>query len=111
MLPEAVPGYLFELLGRGRHLLLLHVLLLPPGSRKQNIFGCEIAGGPLVGENHALLAGAAFVAAAVTVSPFLPLLLLPGLLLARPLWCSTAKHPTAAAAGVAMLQHDITTKP
>ncbi|KAL8272246.1 hypothetical protein Esti_003840 [Eimeria stiedai] len=43
-----VAGYLFELLGRGRHLLLLHVMLLPPGARKQNIFGCEIAGSPLV---------------------------------------------------------------
>ncbi|KAL8440275.1 hypothetical protein Efla_004971 [Eimeria flavescens] len=45
---DPVAGYLFELFGRGRHLLLLHVMLLPPGSRKQNIFGCEIAGAPLV---------------------------------------------------------------
>ncbi|OEH78034.1 putative FAD-depdendent monooxygenase [Cyclospora cayetanensis] len=47
-LPDPVAGYLFELLGKGRHLLLLHVMLLPLGARKQNIFGCEIAGAPLV---------------------------------------------------------------
>ncbi|CDJ65510.1 FAD-depdendent monooxygenase, putative [Eimeria necatrix] len=45
---DPVAGYLFELLGKGRHLLLLHIMLLPPGARKQNIFGCEIAGAPLV---------------------------------------------------------------
>lgn len=47
-LPSAVVGYLFELLGKGRHVLLLHLQLLPPGSRKQNIFGCEMPNAPLV---------------------------------------------------------------
>ncbi|CDJ59397.1 FAD-depdendent monooxygenase, putative [Eimeria maxima] len=34
---DPVVGYLFELLGKGRHLLLLHIMLLPPGSPRYNM--------------------------------------------------------------------------
>ncbi|PHJ18249.1 fad binding domain-containing protein [Cystoisospora suis] len=45
--PPAPPTYLYEILGDSHHVLLLHLLLLPPGSRVRNVFGCEMPRGPL----------------------------------------------------------------
>ncbi|CBZ51449.1 putative FAD-depdendent monooxygenase [Neospora caninum Liverpool] len=45
--PPAPPTYLYELLGSSQHVLLLHILLLPAGSRVRNVFGCEMPGAPL----------------------------------------------------------------
>ncbi|EPT31136.1 FAD binding domain-containing protein [Toxoplasma gondii ME49] len=51
--PPAPPTYLYELLGSSQHVLLLHLLLLPAGSRVKNVFGCEMPGAPLAARYNA----------------------------------------------------------